>query len=115
ITTLQGIAFDEGRLQRVEFFAAGEAFDRGDLFAGTVGKGCDAGAGCLAVDEDGAGAAFPFAAAVFAAGEREIVAEDAEERAARIGGTFALLSIQLQASHCHRLIPDSKLGSRVTL
>ena len=39
----------------------------------------------LAVDEDGAGAAAALAAAVLAAGQVEVVAEDAEQGAFRVG------------------------------
>ena len=45
----------------------------------------DAGAGRLAVEQHRAGAAAAFPAAVLAAGQVEVVAQDAEQRALRVG------------------------------
>ena len=47
--------------------------------------GDEAGVDEFAVDEDGAGAAFAFAAAFFGAGEVEVFAEDVEEALHRWG------------------------------
>ena len=56
-----------------------EPFDRGDLFAGAVAHLCDARSGSLAVDDDRAGPAAAFAAAVLASAQAQVVPQDAQQ------------------------------------
>src|SRR5690348_1171009 len=79
VSALHGVGLDEGLLERRELAVGSETFDGGDLLSGDAGGGRDAGSHGRAIDEDGAGAALAFAAAVLAAGEFEIVAQDPEE------------------------------------
>src|SRR5207253_3118512 len=72
-------------LQRVEFSVAREAFDGRDFLRADGAARREARTHGHAVDEHGARAALAFAAAVFGAGEREVVAQHAEERTRRIG------------------------------
>ena len=67
-SALRSAAFEEALLDGVEFFATGEAFDRGDARAFGLENGDEAGVDELSVHEDGAGAALAFAAAFFCSG-----------------------------------------------
>jgi hypothetical protein len=80
---------DQGTRNRDQGFW-GEAFDGGDGCALGLEHGDEAGVdevglSVSAVHEDGAGAAFAFAAAFFCAGEAEVLAEDVEEAFHRRG------------------------------
>jgi hypothetical protein len=79
VAALGDVEVDPGLLEEVELAVGGEAFDGGDVAVG-FGNGELAGADGLAVDVDGAGAAFADAAAVLGALEVELVAQDPEER-----------------------------------
>ena len=81
VAALQCAHVPERLLQRVQLAVAREALDGRDLLAGEVADFPLARARRLAIDQDGAGAALAFAAAVLAAGQIEIVAQHAEQRA----------------------------------
>src|SRR5262249_47539778 len=102
ITALHRAALEKGFLQRVQLAVALEPFDRGDFFSFAVAKRCDARAGRLAVDEHSARAAASLAASILAAGEIELVAEDAQEAAFGIGLDAAFCSVdQKFGAACH--------------
>src|SRR5207247_990578 len=83
VAALRHVFLDPRALHRVRA-VLGQAFDRGDAFAGDGGHGQHAGAGGDAVQMDGAGAALGDAAAKLGAGEAEGVTQHPEER--RVGG-----------------------------
>ena len=60
--------FEEALLDGVESFVDGYAFDGGDLGAFGLESGDEAGVDEVAVEDDGAGSTFAFAAAFFCAG-----------------------------------------------
>src|SRR5260221_4701040 len=70
-----------------------EAFDGDHGAAGDVAHRGGAGAGRLAVDMDGAGAALGDAAAVFRAGEPQLVAEIPEQRHRPVAVESLLLAV----------------------
>src|SRR5882724_1867612 len=86
VGALEGLRVEEGLLDGVEAACRLEPFDGGDRLAGGFGEVGDATSSGLAIDEDGARAALAFAAAVFGAGEVELVAEDCEEASDRLFG-----------------------------
>src|SRR5271170_3055467 len=71
--------FEEALLDGVKFFVDGEAFDGGDVGAFGLQDGNQAGVDQVAVDQDGAGSAFAFAAALLGSGEVQILAENVQE------------------------------------
>src|SRR5216684_7848699 len=71
--------FEEALLNGMEFLADDEAFDGGDFGAFGLQDGDEAGVDQVAVDQDGAGSAFAFAAALFGSGEVQVFAKDVEE------------------------------------
>ena len=78
-----------------------EAFDGGDLCAGGFGHQRLAGFDGVAVEQNGAGAALAFAAAVLGSGEREAVAQDGEQGlvAGRADGHFCAVDVQNIIAH----------------
>jgi hypothetical protein len=93
VAALHGFGIEEGLLNAMQAFASGEAFDGGDGFACGEAGGGEAGGDGLAVEEDSAGAALPFAAAVLGSGEAEIFAEDVEEGSVGVGGKLMGLAV----------------------
>src|SRR5262245_66357445 len=85
-----------------------EAFNRGDLFPGCCCNFSDAGTCCLAVDEHGACAALTFAAAVFAAGQVEIVTQDAQQASITVGVDPHPRSIDLKFSDSLHRTPSRR-------
>lgn len=85
IAALQGVVIDKALLDRMELGTFCQAFDGGDVFAFGGSEFDLAGAGGNAIEENGAGSALPFPAAVFCAGQFEIVAEDKEEWPLAVG------------------------------
>ena len=61
-----------------------KALDSDHLFLGDGGDRCDAGADGLSVDQDSAGAALAFAAAVVGAGQVEIVSRSSHRTLSRL-------------------------------
>ena len=84
-------------------FARG-AFDRRDRLRADAADARDARARACAVEQHGAGAALPFAAAEAAAGQAEIVAEDRQQAVARLGVNLAVLAIDAQNVTSHERI-----------
>src|SRR5438552_4139962 len=74
-----------------------EVFDGRDLFVTTVASRGDARAGRLAVNQNGAGAATPLAAAVLAAREIEVIAKHTQQAPPFLGlkPTLAAVDVQL--------------------
>jgi hypothetical protein len=70
----------------MEFFAVGKPLDGLDRFALRNVHAHDAGSHTVAVEQDGAGAALAFAAAVFRPGKAEFPAQDAKQAAVAVGG-----------------------------
>src|SRR6185436_6834576 len=119
VAALEGLGVEERLLHRVQLgvgrvFGPGKrrrkALDRRDGLLPDAPDPRDAGAGAGAVEQHRAGAALPFAAAVAAAGEAEIVAEDGEEAVARLGVNLAILAIDAQDISSHRGILTGRKG-----
>src|SRR5580692_7770831 len=71
--------FKKAFLDRVESLVDAEAFDSGDFGAFCLQDGYEAGVDQLAIDQDGAGSALTFAAALFGSSEVQVFAKDVEE------------------------------------
>jgi len=85
ITALERAFIHERLLHGMKFIAVGQSFDREDrLFVG-ISNGRGAGSDAFAVHQDGASSALAFAAAVFCAGELQILAEHVEQGPFGIG------------------------------
>src|SRR6185436_10971636 len=127
VAALEGLGVEERLLHRVQLgvgrvFGPGErrrkALDRRDRLLPDAPDPRDAGAGPGAIEQHRAGTALPFAAAIAAAGQAEIVAEDGEEAVARLGVNLAILAIDAQDISSHRgdfnraqgLRPESERG-----
>src|SRR5262245_24549431 len=76
--------------------AAGEAFDGLDAAALALDRQHEAGELRLAVEQHGAGAALAELAAVLGAGEREVLAQDLEQRLVRGEGRLHRLAVDAQ-------------------
>src|SRR5262245_45222983 len=86
-------------------------FDGGDALAGRGRKRGDAGASRPAVDQHGAGAALPFAAAVLCTRKPEFVAKDLEQRGVRGGVDRVTPSVDGKLGRlCHRS-PSREAGA----
>src|SRR5260370_40807938 len=75
-----------------------QSFDGRDPFAVAVADRRDARTCGFAVDDDSAGAATAFAAAVLAPGQVEVVPQNAEQAPRRVGFDAVLSSIHLEVS-----------------
>src|ERR1700760_3062479 len=83
VAALRHVVGDPGLLHPVQGAAGRQSLDRGDLLADGIADNDAAGARRHAVDMDGASAALCDAAAVFGAGEADILPDRPEQR--RIG------------------------------
>src|SRR5262249_41489793 len=81
-----------------------QTFNGDNGLAGTIADGHAAGSNRLAVDQHGARPALAFPAAVFAAGQAKIIAQNAEQRARRISVEAALGFIHLEFRYSHRCL-----------
>src|SRR5271168_3022359 len=81
---LRAAAVEEGLLQELCAGVLGEAFYGDDVCAMGLKHGNKATVDERAVEQNGAGATFAFAAAFFCAGEREIEAENIQEAGHRV-------------------------------
>jgi hypothetical protein len=97
VTALKRAFVHEHLLDRMQFVAAGEAFDGDDLRFVEVADGSDARGGAFTVYEYGAGAALAFAAAELGAGELKVFAQDFEQGTLRVGGDGPGLAVQDEA------------------
>src|SRR5258705_8511750 len=109
--------FEEALLDGVKFFVDGEAFDGGDFSAFCLQDGDEAGVDQVAVDQDGAGSALAFTAALFGSGEVRVFAEDVEEALHRWGfyGFFLAVDGELDGGHwivSGRLLTGKRRRSR---
>lgn len=93
VAALERALSQEGFLDWVQLVALGQPFDGQNRLFLDVGHRRDAGSDALAVGEDSASATLALAAAVFGAGEVEVLAQDLQQRALRIGGDSAGLPI----------------------
>jgi hypothetical protein len=95
VGALKGFEIEEGLLDGMEMSIFFEAFDCGDglnhfaegELAGTAGR---------TADQDRAGAALPFSAAVFCAGEAEFIAENGEEAGVWVGVDWVFPAVYFQ-------------------
>src|ERR1700692_1033504 len=101
--------FEEALLDGMEFFVDDEAFDGGDFGAFCLQDGDEAGVDQVAVDEDGAGSALAFTAALFGSGEVQVFAEDVEEAFHRWGfdGFFVAMDGEWDGGHA---VASLKIG-----
>ena len=83
----------ERLLQRVQFVASSEPLDSAHPRALGLHREHQAGPYRLVVDQHGAGAALALAAAVFCAGQLEILTQDIEQGAGRVGGNRPRFSV----------------------
>ncbi len=90
---LQGGVFEKGFLDGVEFVAAGDAFDGGDLAALGFDAEDEAGGDEAAIESDGAGAAVAIVAALFGAGHVQGVAEDFKKALARFAEEVSFFAV----------------------
>src|SRR6267154_6538889 len=109
--------FEEALLDGMEFFVDDEAFDGGDLGAFCLQDGDEAGVDQFAVDQDGAGSALAFAAALFGSSEVQVFAEDVEKALHRWGfyGFFLAVDGELDGGHwivSGRLLTGKRRRSR---
>src|SRR5262245_57435811 len=81
VAALKRPGFEERLLERVEPVAFGHSLDGLDLLVLRLCDGSVAGARRPAIDQDGAGTTTALAAAVLAAGQVEVVTQDAEQAA----------------------------------
>src|SRR5262249_3551857 len=79
-----GVVFDERGLHGMQRLTARDAFDRHDLGAVVAQRQREAGIDPPSVDQDGAGAALAAIAALLGAGEMQALAQEIEQRDARI-------------------------------
>jgi len=102
VAALGRLLGDEGSLYRVRLLGSAQAFEGRDGFAGRLLYRGDAGAGGLALHDDGAGAALRHAAAEFGAVEFEIIAKNVEKGLIGIPGfNGCFLAIQLKFKGRH--------------
>ena len=93
---------EETLLDGMEFPVDAEALDSSDLGSFSLQNGDEAGVDQIAVDQDGAGSALAFAAALFGSGEVQVFAEDVEQALHRwsFDGFFAAIDGELDGGHC---------------
>src|SRR5205085_64528 len=98
---------------RVQPVAGAEALDGADLLVADGADAGVAGADALVVEQDGAGAAAAFAAAVLAAGQAQVVAQDAEQAAVGVGvdGVPGAVDVEF-LDRWHNLSPGERGSSR---
>src|SRR5262249_18782464 len=115
VPALHGVGLEERLLNRMEAVAARQALDGPNLFACGVAHRRGAGADRLTVNQDRAGAAPAFATAVFAAGEVQVVSQDAEQCSlrVRIGRAFAAVDVEF-LDGWHEVPPGEEWEGRLS-
>ena len=88
-------------LNGMQFRTGRQCFDRGDGASPDGAHACDAGANGVAIQEDGACAALPFAASEAASGQTQIVAKDEEQAVARLGVNLMLTTVHVEQISSH--------------
>ena len=96
VAALEGVALDEGGLQRMKLLALRQAFDGRDLASLHESGERKARFHALAVHQHRAGAALAEAAAFLRAGEMQVLAQSVEQRGARIERQPMLGSVDAQ-------------------
>lgn len=84
VAALEGARVQERALDRMERIRGGEPLDREQLVAVRLGERRSATPDRPTVEEDGAGAADPFAAARLRTADVELVAQDTDEHSIRL-------------------------------
>src|SRR5580700_9332750 len=90
---LRGAAIKKGLLQQLQSAVRGEALDRDYLRAVRLKDWDETAIHQRSIDQDGAGAAFAFSAALFRSGQGELVAQDVEQALHRVDINAFQLSI----------------------
>ncbi len=89
----------------------GQALDRRHLVTGDLFNRGHAGSPHLPVDENSAGAAFAFAAAVLGPRELQIVAQDEQQGVAGLGVDRLRSAVDAKGELSHRLVRSPKSES----
>jgi hypothetical protein len=93
---------EECRLDRVKLPVRGETLGRDDLGAVVRDSEREAAVYPPALEQDGAGATLPVVAALLRAGDREVLAQEVEQRGARVDGDPMLAAVDLERDlHFH--------------
>src|SRR5262245_23716303 len=82
-----------------------ESFDRQDGMLVRIRDRSEAGSDRFAIEQDGAGAALAFAAAVFCAGQVQLFAQNLEQGSLRIRSERVRLSIDGEGNRCVHTFP----------
>src|SRR5438477_428721 len=112
----EGAFLEKGLLNRRKMAMLdllGQAFDGSDLRVGDAGGGHGTGAGRIAIDQHGAGAALAFAAAVLGAGEIEAIAQDGKKILVLRGGQFEARAVDVQNVVRHGKLRDERPSNRI--
>src|SRR5262249_45285387 len=96
--------------ERVQLAALFQTFDGGDGLARALAHRGDARPGGPALEDDRTGAAAALAAAVLAAGQVQVVPQDAEQAPLRVGLDAVFDPIYLQFDRGHRLLLEGRLS-----
>src|SRR3954469_18977021 len=104
VAALEAAMLHEGLLDRMQGAVARQPLDGGDLAVARRAERGDARADGLAVDEHGAGAADPGAAAVLGAGQPQVGAEHPEELAAVVGVEGGGTAVESELDRFHEYL-----------
>src|SRR5262245_50556854 len=107
VAALRHVVVEPGLLHLAEHAALGEPFDRGDLLAYRRSDWQRAGAGRHAVEQDGAGAALRDPAAVFGAGEADVLPQRPKQ--GRVGLDLNVLGLAVDSEGWHS--PSSQVAA----
>ena len=99
---MRSLRVDEGLLQRMWGIDTAEPFERDDLAPFRQPDRQRAGAGRLAVDQYGAGAAFAEAAAEFRTAETEVVAQEEQQRRLGLAGNLMARAVDAKREALRR-------------
>ena len=95
-TALHSVMVDEGLLDRVEFVAVRQSFNRGDFGAVMHRRQCQARDDSLAVEKNRARTARALIAALLGAGEIEMIAQRVEQSRPRRDGKLCRFAVDRQ-------------------
>jgi hypothetical protein len=96
VSALERVGFEEGFLKRMQPAVFLEAFYCRDLLSCRGAQPGYARAGCLAINENGAGATLSLPATVFASGKIEVISQDTEQTAVGLCVDFVSGSINVK-------------------
>src|SRR5262249_14296705 len=102
VTTLKRVVLDERLLQRMDVVVVRKPLDRRDRFAFVRDGEREAALCADAVDQDSAGAALAVIAPLLGAGEAELLAQEVEQRRARVENERVLDPVDAQADPAAR-------------